>query len=88
MLTINDAIKKIIKKFENSDGIVKLTRVRKSELGADLVFRLDEEIQFLMLGLGLEHNVELVEVIGNGYVLCVAYISKGCLETCNIVIEL
>lgn len=88
MLTVQEAIRKIVKKFEDEDGYVRLTRTSNTDF--DLTFNLEDEIEFMLTGLNLEHDVELIEAfegyVGANvyYVLCVAYIYEGKLATFNI----
>ena len=86
MLTINEAIRKIVRKFEDENGFIKLIRYSRDDF--DLSFSLEDEIEFLMTGLNLIHKIELIEAYENGsknyYVLCVSYVYNGTLETYNI----
>lgn len=86
MLTVKEAIRKVAKKFEDENGFIKLTRTSKDGFG--LSFNLEDEIEFLLTGLNLDHQVELVvsyqDFNVGCYVLCVSYVSEGKLETYNI----
>lgn len=86
MLSVKKAIRKTAKKYENDQGYIKL--FRSSEINFELSFNLEDEVEFLLTGLGLEHKVELVETYSDGfgtyYVLCVSYIENEALETYNI----
>lgn len=86
MLSVREAIRKSAKKFEDESGFVHLIRTSKDSF--ELSFNLEDEIEFLLIGLGLEHKVELVKTYRDGfgtyYVLCVSYVNEGMLETYNI----
>jgi hypothetical protein len=86
MLTIQEAIRKVVKKFEDENGFINLTRASKDNF--DLSFNLEDEIEFLLSGLNLEHKIELFVVYQDfdksHYALCVSYIRDGILETYNV----
>lgn len=89
MLSVREAIRKSAKKFEDKSGFVHLVRTNKDSF--ELSFNLEDEIEFLLTGLGLEHKVELIEAFQDFsavyYVLCVSYVNEGMLETYNIPIS-
>lgn len=86
MLSVKEAIKKTFKKYEDKNGRIKL--IRSSEIDFDLSFNIEDEIEFLLTSLGLEHKVELIETyrdsFGTYYVLCVSYIEHEVLITYNV----
>lgn len=86
MLSVKEAIKKTFKKYEDKNSRIKL--IRSSEIDFDLSFNIEDEIEFLLTSLGLEHKVELIETysdsFGTYYVLCVSYIEHEVLITYNV----
>ena len=90
MLSVKDAIRKAVRKFEDENGFINLIRYSKSDF--ETSYNLEDEIEFLLTGLNLEHNVELVmsyqDYHTSYYVLCVSYVNEGKLETYNIPVNM
>lgn len=85
-MSVYEAIRKITQKFEEDTGHIAL--VRYSDIDFELSFNLEDEIIFMLVGMGIEHNVELVEAYNDYcrtyYELCVSYIENGTLRTYNV----
>lgn len=84
-VTIFEAIRKVVKKYEKENGEISL--VRQGGM-IETSFNLEEEIIFLLLERGVQNIVELVEAhddsYGTWYVLCISYIENGELKTYNV----
>ena len=95
---VNKAISKVIERFEENDYIRRTyyeVIQEDDEVGPEEVyFFIEDEIDMLLSGLGVNHSVELVEAFENPgidfwvvWVVCVAFVIDGEICQYNVVVE-
>ena len=92
---VNDAISKIVDRFENGDYIRRTyyeVVQEDDEAGPEEIhFFIEDEIDTLLSGLNVLHSVELIDAFENSgidiWVVCVAFIVNGELCQYNLVVE-
>lgn len=92
---VNKAISGIISRFEDGDYVCRTyyeVVQEDDEVGPEEIhFFIEDEIDTLLAGLNIPHNVELVEAFENPgidiWVVCVAFFIEGEVESYNFVVE-
>ena len=92
---VNDAISKVVERFEDGDYIRRTyyeVVQEDDEVGPEEIdFFIEDEIDTLLTGLNVLHSVELVDAFGNPgidiWVVCVAFVIDGELCQYNLVVE-
>ena len=92
---VNNAISKIVERFEDGDYIRRTyyeVVQEDYEVGPEEIhFFIEDEIDTLLSGLGINHVVELVDAFENPgidiWVVCVAFVVDGELCQYNLVVE-
>ena len=91
---MSKAIDKVLERFEKDDYLQRCyeEEVHEGDEIFDVTFYIEDEISFLLRGLHLEYDVELVDAFEcpscEIWVLCIAYVVDGKLYTNNVVVEL
>ena len=92
---VNDAISKVVERFEDGDYVRRTYYVvlqEDDEVGPEEIhFFIEDEIDTLLSGLNVLHSVELVDAFENPgidiWVVCVAFVIDGELCQYNLVVE-
>ena len=92
---VNDAISKVVERFEDGDYIRRTyyeVIQEDDEVGPEEIdFFIEDEIDTLLTGLNVLHSVELVDAFENPgtdiWVVCVAFVIDGELCQYNLVVE-
>ena len=92
---VNDAISKVVERFEDGDYIRRTyyeVVQEDDEVGPEEIdFFIEDEIDTLLTGLNVLHSVELVDAFENPgidiWVVCVAFVIDGELCQYNLVVE-
>lgn len=92
---VNNAISKVVKRFEDGDYIRRTYyEVIQEDDEVDpeeIHFYIEDEIDTLLTGLNVLHSVELVDAFDNPgidvWVVCVAFVVDGELCQYNLVVE-
>lgn len=90
---VNDAISKVVERFEDGDYVRRTYYEVVCEEGypEEIHFFIEDEIDALLSGLNVLHSVELVDAFENPgidiWVVCVAFVIDGKLCQYNLVVE-
>ena len=92
---VNKAISKVVERFEDGDYIRRTYNEvvqEDDEVGPEEIhFFIEDEIDMLLTGLNVLHDVELVDAFDNPgidvWVVCVAFVVDGELCQYNLVVE-
>ena len=92
---VNEAISKVVERFEDGDYIRRTYHEviqEDDEVGPEEIhFFIEDEIDFLLSGLNVLHNVEIVDAFKDPgidiWVVCVAFVVDGELYQYNLVVE-
>lgn len=92
---VNKAISKVVERFEDGDYIRRTyyeVVQEDDEVGPEEIhFFIEDEIDMLLTGLNVLHDVELVDAFDNPgidvWVVCVAFVVDGELCQYNLVVE-
>lgn len=92
---VNDAISKVVERFEDGDYIRRTyyeVVQEDDEVGPEeIYFFIEDEIDTLLTALNVLHSVELVDAFENPgidiWVVCVAFVVDGELCQYNLVVE-